>query len=172
MTLHLAGRLSRYFPEPFSRAWRTGIVTAALGAALLSGCGSGGANPHVSATPDSSSMTPVTGSPPPASVTVTDRGKGETLRLRPGEVLRIVLASTYWRFHGSPDTAVLHPVGTPEIRPKPSGCVPGGGCGTVTATYRAGAAGRAQVVATRTSCGEAMGCTAASGRYVLYVIVA
>jgi hypothetical protein len=82
-----------------------------------------------------------------------------------------VLSSTYWTFHGSSDTAVLHPVGAPEVRPQPTGCVPGGGCGTATATYRAGAAGRAQVIATRTSCGEAMGCTAASSRFVLYVIV-
>jgi hypothetical protein len=42
----------------------------------------------------------------------------------------------------------------------------------VTATYRAEGAGHAEVIATRTSCGEAMGCTAASGRFVLYVVVA
>lgn len=83
-----------------------------------------------------------------------------------------MLSSTYWKFHGSSNTAVLHPLGLPEVRPQPSGCVPGSGCGTATATYRAVAAGRVQVVATRTSCGEAMGCTAASGRFVLYVIVA
>lgn len=147
-------------------------MAAALGSALLSGCGSAGTNPRVSPPPGSSSMPEVTGSPPPGSATVTDRAKGHTIRLRLGEALRVVLSSTYWTFHDSSDTAVLRLMGSPQVRPQPSGCVAGGGCGTATATYRAKAAGRAQVIATRKSCGEAMGCTAASGRFVLYVVVA
>ncbi|GAC1634677.1 MAG: hypothetical protein NVS4B2_21600 [Chloroflexota bacterium] len=48
---------------------------------------------------------------------------------------------------------------------------PYGGCGTVTAKFRAAKAGTAQVSATRVSCGEAMGCTGAAASYRLTVRV-
>jgi len=73
--------------------------------------------------------------------------------------------------HGSSDTAVLSQVSGPSPQPQRSGCVPGGGCGTVTAVYRGTAPGQAQVTASRTSCGEAMGCTADKSHFVVYVIV-
>jgi len=41
----------------------------------------------------------------------------------------------------------------------------------VTSVYVAVAAGTAKLSASRTSCGEAMGCTAPAGRYVLRVVV-
>jgi hypothetical protein len=66
---------------------------------------------------------------------------------------------------------VLRPQGAPVVLPQPSGCVVGQGCGTVTAWYVGAAVGAAKVTASRTSCGEAMGCTAATGSFTLRVVV-
>jgi hypothetical protein len=93
------------------------------------------------------------------------------LTLRRGQRITIVLSSTYWHFQESSNPAVLQSDGQPRTSPQPSGCVPGGGCGTATATYLAVATGGAVVTATRTSCGEAMGCTGADGLYSLRVVV-
>ena len=103
-------------------------------------------------------------------VQATDNQDGGKITLRRGQRLRVVLHSTYWEFKAVSEPAVLRLVGEPQVNPK-SGCVPGQGCGTVVATYVAKAAGSALVTAERTSCGEAMGCTAAAGRYTLTVTV-
>jgi len=102
-------------------------------------------------------------------VQVGDHRDGGTVALRVGQRLRVVLHSTYWDFKAV-DSPVLHTVRAPTVAPK-SGCVPGQGCGTVTALYVARAAGTASVRAARTSCGEAMGCTGDAGSYSLTVVV-
>jgi len=51
------------------------------------------------------------------------------------------------------------------------GCVPGGGCGTVTARYSAISGGTAQVAAHRDSCGEAMRCQGTNGDWRITVVV-
>jgi predicted secreted protein len=103
--------------------------------------------------------------------TVTDQANGQTIDLQQGQVLQVVLSSTYWMIHGSSDSAVLSQLSGPNPQPQRSGCVPGQGCGIVTAAYRAVAAGQAQVSASRGVCGEALGCTAANSQFVVYVIV-
>jgi len=103
-------------------------------------------------------------------VRVTERQNNRIVTLRRGQELQVVLHSTYWQFHKTANTAVLRLVRRPKIRPNPA-CVPGGGCGTVTATYFTVAPGPALVTAERSSCGEASGCTAATGRFTLHVIV-
>jgi hypothetical protein len=85
--------------------------------------------------------------------------------------LQVVLSSTYWQFGPVTDPSVLRSEGAATVHPEPSGCVPGGGCGTATATYVAIAPGRSDVIANRVSCGEAMGCTSASGSYRVHVRV-
>lgn len=100
-----------------------------------------------------------------------DTASGHTLTLRRGQLLRVVLSSTYWQFGSAPDPAVLRAVAAPQTSPRRSGCVPGGGCGTVTATFVGVGAGRTDVVAHRSSCGEAMGCTAQASRFTLHVVV-
>ena len=99
-----------------------------------------------------------------------ERQDGHALTIRRGQRLQVVLHSTYWEFKRSSDTTVLREVGKPVVRPR-SGCVPGAGCGTVTVLYVGAATGTAEVAASRSSCGEAMGCTAASGTYTLHVAV-
>jgi hypothetical protein len=53
-----------------------------------------------------------------------------------------------------------------------SGCIPAQGCGTVTATFDAIAAGRADLSATRTSCDEQQSCIGNPGFYRVSVVVA
>ena len=103
-------------------------------------------------------------------VRATDRDNGHTVRLRPRQRLLVILSSTYWQLRGSSNSTVLRLVGQPKITPR-AGCVPGAGCGTATATYLAAIIGKATVTATRTSCGEAMGCTPAASRFTLNVVV-
>jgi len=106
----------------------------------------------------------------PRVVQASEPQNGRTLELRPGQKLRVVLHSTYWRFGKATNRGVLRREGTPQVRPFRS-CVAGGGCGTVTVTYLAVAPGSAAVRAARTSCGEAMGCTGPAGRYAVRVRV-
>ena len=116
-------------------------------------------------------VSPIPGLAATASIVkVTDRENGNTVRLRRSQRLLVVLSSTYWQIQRSSHRAVLRLVSGPSVRPT-MGCVPGAGCGTATATFLAAAAGHATVVATRTSCGEAMGCTPAQSRFILNVVV-
>lgn len=107
----------------------------------------------------------------PSAVTVGESQNGHTIHLERGEQLQVVLSSTYWQFEPASNAAVLSPNGPPRIVPKRSGCVPGEGCGTASVQYSTLARGNAEVLASRTSCGEAMGCTAATDHYVLHVVV-
>jgi hypothetical protein len=102
---------------------------------------------------------------------VTDANDGQTVTLHVGNHLQVALASTYWQFQPSSDASVLRAEGSPAASRSP-GCVPGAGCGTVAVTFTAVAPGHATVVATRTSCGEAMACQGSAGHYQVEVVVA
>jgi hypothetical protein len=104
-------------------------------------------------------------------IRVTEHQNKATLTLRRGQQLRTVLHSTYWQFQKTSNPAVLRLERPPKVRPRPSGCVAGAGCGTVTAAYLATSVGSTIVSAERRSCGEAMGCTAETGRFTLHVNV-
>jgi hypothetical protein len=123
---------------------------------VLLGCASGGA---VSAA-----------TRPLPVIHVTEKQDGGQVTLRRGQRLRVVLHSTYWEFKALSASGVLRRIGAPVVTPRP-GCVAGQGCGTVTATYIARTSGSTSVAAERTSCGEAMGCTAAAGAFKLTVSV-
>jgi hypothetical protein len=122
-------------------------------------CANGASRPTVAR-----SSTPV--------VRASELQNNKTVALRKGQRLQVVLHSTYWQFQGSTDRTVLVRTGPARVRPRLSGCVPGGGCGTVTAVYLATGSGTADVTAGRTTCGEALGCTPAASRYTLHVRVA
>ncbi|HEY2703939.1 MAG TPA: hypothetical protein VGL20_09635 [Candidatus Dormibacteraeota bacterium] len=111
-------------------------------------------------------------SPPPASRVAGEADDGGTVSLRTGGTLTVVLHSTYWQYDPPSDASVLRSAGDPVYAPdRPGSCVPGGGCGTVTARYQALRPGRAVVSAHRTSCGEAMRCTGNAGRFTVTVMV-
>lgn len=146
------------------------LVAAVVIAASLAGCGSSG----TSASPSSVAVTRAPTSSlaaTTATVTITEKDRGRTVRVRAGQRLRVVLNSTYWTMKPVTHWQVLAPDGNPVTSPEPSGCVPGGGCGSVTAVYDAVGPGSAELTATRTSCGEAMGCAASDATWMVTVLV-
>jgi hypothetical protein len=152
-----------------------------LAAALIAGCGSTGPTGAASPTPGSAgpaSSAPGSGVPlrtPPVTspriVVVRDQDNGRTLSIGVGQGLMVVLDSTYWQVTGSSDPAVLRQTGQPAVSPQPGGCVPGQGCGTVSAAFEGAAPGRADVNARRTTCGEALACTGSQTSYRVTVLV-
>lgn len=130
-------------------------------------------NASASAHATSNATPGATGSatPIPTVVSAGDADDGHAITLQTGQLLHVSLSSTYWTLADSSDPNVLRERGTPVVSPQPSGCVPGAGCGTASAVYVAVAAGTAHVSASRTSCGEAMGCTGSSGSWSLTVDV-
>jgi hypothetical protein len=122
-----------------------------------------------SARPVSSSATTAL----PVTRTVTYRANGTAIVLHVGEVVRVLLGSTYWTIRGSSNTAVLAAAGPVEhvAQGSDSSCVPGAGCGSVSQSFVARAAGRAVVSAHRVICGEAMACSPAQQDFTLTVVV-
>jgi hypothetical protein len=122
------------------------------------------------ASPHGSSTTAVATTVAPVTVTLTESDDTHAVSVRRGDVVVVVLHSTYWSFT-TPTSAVVAPDGAPVVAPMLQGCVPGGGCGTVTARYRATAAGQATLSAHRDSCGEALRCTGRQGDWQVQLTV-
>ena len=136
---------------------RLSIVSAAL---LASACsGQTGGTTSTTRSPDG----------PVVHLSVTDAGR--TVPVVDGMRLMIALDSTYWTFRPVAPGGVLRAVGQPRVVPRLGHCVPGQGCGTVTAEFVATGTGSATVEATRTTCGEALRCTAGQGDYRVQVLV-
>jgi hypothetical protein len=148
---------------------RMNVATAMTAALCATATACGGLSSTSLSTSRPSAPTPS----PRVAVTIaaSDAENGRTIIVRVGDRVSIVLDSTYWSFAGSSNMGVMAPAGRPSVSPKPSGCVPGGGCGTDTAAFVAIAPGTAQISASRTTCGEALRCTGAAGRYRLTVEV-
>jgi hypothetical protein len=88
------------------------------------------------------------------------------------ELRDVDLGSAQAQVGDSSDPAVVALVSGPTTSAAAMGtCVPGGGCGTVTAAFRALAPGRATITASRTTCGEAMRCTGTDGAWEVTVVV-
>jgi hypothetical protein len=131
----------------------TTVATLALAGCASSGSGAGG--------PASS--------PHPVHVGAGD--DGQTVHVVVGQTITLRLTSTYWHVAQAAPAAVLQ-TGDRATRPAHSpGCVPGQGCGAVTARFTAARAGRAVIAASRTSCGEALRCSPAQGSYRVRVVV-
>ncbi len=110
----------------------------------------------------------------PARTTVhlTDADNRTTIAVARGTTIVVVLNSTSWNFT-NPDAAVLPAQGDPVIVRAPIGSCgpPGQACGTESVTYIAVGAGRAEIRATRTQCGEARVCIGSEGVYSVQVNV-
>lgn len=103
------------------------------------------------------------------TVEATFSDNGHTVELTIGQRLHVALPSTFWDF-ATPTGAALRV----DVAPSPhsaASCIPGGGCGTTATTYVAVGRGSVDVTAHRGICGEAMGCTAKTGAFVLHVVV-
>jgi hypothetical protein len=160
------------------RAWILVIVAAAVAVVAVTAVGGTVlADTHrgtICPCPPPVSPAPTSpGSGGGTTVTARDTDNGHTVNLAVGDQLVVVLASTYWHFATLDDPRVLADRGPAVVAASPlgHGCVPGGGCGTVTVRYVAVAAGQVTVAADRTSCGEAMACTGGNGTYRLHVVV-
>jgi hypothetical protein len=106
------------------------------------------------------------------AIEISETSNGLTLSLSVGATLRLVLHNTYWTIGGSSASSVLALTAPPVYSGAgPISCIPGAGCGTVTASFRALAPGKAVVTAVRTSCGEALRCIGGDGAFEATVIV-
>jgi hypothetical protein len=144
--------------------WRVAIAASLL----LAACGSSGANaPGRGGTSATSGAT----SPPPSphTVVVTKLQNHTVVPIRVGDVLKVRLDSTYWRF-GTPSGSELRSTAKPSYAPNRD-CVPGGGCGTVTAEYEAVRAGTAAVRASRTVCGEVVRCLPPERTFTVTIVI-
>ena len=104
----------------------------------------------------------------PTTHRLDEHANGSTVQVNLGDTVVVVLHSTYWAF--AAPQAALQPVGAAQ--PSPSHCpVMGSGCGTVTATYKAGHVGQTTLHAHRDSCGEARRCTASESDWSVTVNV-
>jgi hypothetical protein len=150
---------------------RIRVVMVTVAALMLSGCGRP-ASPGPAA-PSVAGSAAVASSGDAAPVTVDEADNGRTLTLSVGDELVVRLNSTYWRFAAPASGGAVVSLGPQQVSASAPGvaCVPGAGCGVVTASFRAVAAGGETISADRTSCGEALRCQGTEGTYRLYLVV-
>ena len=134
---------------------KTLLLAPALGAALmLVGCNGG-----------SSSSGGTSASTSTSTHQLDEASNGKHLNVHFGDTIVVTLHSTYWTF-GVPGGFILQPITPPQVG-KGINCpsVPGSGCGTVSMTYNVGKVGSGSLNAHRTTCGEALKCTAAQSTW-------
>ena len=157
---------------------RTAACSAGLGLAMgLLGCGqpaTPSADPGRTAPAPAPALVSPAASPsltpasPPGVVRLTERDNHTTVTVPVGTRLDVTLASTYWSLSSS-SPALLQAVGA--TRHPRGACRPGAGCGSTQLTLLTRTGGTSNVGGLRTSCGEALRCTAATGRYLVHVHV-
>ena len=130
--------------------------------------------PSTTALPGPSTTAPMatTSSADAHETVVSEADTGRTLTLHRGDIVTVVLHSTYWQFGAPSNGAVVTPDGSPSYAPMGRGCVAGQGCGTATARFRVVGTGRSTISASRTVCGEAMACAADQQHWSISVDVA
>jgi hypothetical protein len=97
------------------------------------------------------------------NLALNEFNNGKVVVVTTGSHITITLHSTYWTLAPLTNHKVLAQQGSTHTAPRlpasANGCVPGQGCGTVTAHFLATGSGQIRLRASRTSCGEAMRCT-------------
>ena len=95
-----------------------------------------------------------------------------------GSTLHLVLHSMFWTLNAPAAGSAIKVMGDPVSSPimpgpdAPANCrLPGMGCGTLDWTIKAVRVGTVSLIATRTSCGEALQCTGTNGRFSVRVRV-
>ncbi len=102
---------------------------------------------------------------------ISDTDNGATITLKQGARLKVILHSTYWKFNTIANGEIVKQLTEPAYAPDKSVGIPGTGAGTVIVEYQAIGAGTTAISASRTSCGEAMGCLGNQGSFLLHVVV-
>jgi hypothetical protein len=108
---------------------------------------------------------------PARTVHVSEKQNGATVHAHVGDTVVVTLHNTYWTL-ASVHGGVLAPLAAGGPSPGGSGCphIPGTGCGVVMRGYHVQQAGSATLAAHRTSCGEALRCTAKTGSWRVTVV--
>jgi len=165
-------------PTRLERGRRRTAAACSVGLGLavgLLGCGQPATPPP---DPDRTASAPVSPSAaaspslkpasPPGVVRLTERDNHTTVTVPVGTRLDVTLASTYWSLSSS-SPAILRAAGA--TRHSRGACRPGAGCGSTELTLLTRTVGTSDVVGLRTSCGEALRCTPATGRYLVHLHV-
>jgi predicted secreted protein len=112
------------------------------------------------------------------SKSLTESNINQVVSVKIGSQISLTLHSTYWSLAKQSKSSALTSKGAPVIKPifpspaAPHGCsVVGSGCGTQTWKFVASKVGTGHLIATRTTCGEAMRCTGTNGRFEVTVKV-
>ena len=109
---------------------------------------------------------------------LSEKNASKTVVVKVGARVELTLHSMYWQLAVPAKSSSLTSNGQPILKPifpsatAPAGCrVAGSGCGTQTWEFMASKTGLTHLIASRTTCGEAMKCTGANGRFEVVVKV-
>lgn len=109
---------------------------------------------------------------------LSEKNASKTVVVKLKSRVELTLHSMYWQLAVPAKSSSLTSKGQPILKPifpspsAPAGCrIAGSGCGTQTWEFVASKVGITHLVASRTTCGEAMRCTAANGRFTVTVKV-
>ncbi len=165
-------------PTRLERGRRCTAAACSVGLAMtigLLGCGQPATPPPdpgrtapAPVSPSAAASPSLKPAPPPGVVRLTERDNQTTVTVPVGTRLDVTLASTYWSLSSS-SPAILRAAGA--TRHSRGACRPGAGCGSTELTLLTQTVGTSDVVGLRTSCGEALRCAAATGRYLVHLQV-
>ena len=112
------------------------------------------------------------------SKSFSETNSNQVASVKIGSQISLTLHSMYWTLAKQSKTSSLTAKGAPVLKPifpgptAPHGCsIAGSGCGTQTWKFVASKVGTTHLIATRTTCGEAMRCIDANGRFEVTVKV-
>jgi hypothetical protein len=113
-----------------------------------------------------------------STTVLSEKNASKTVAVKLGANVELTLHSMYWQLAVPAKSSSLTSKGQPILKPifpsatAPAGCrISGSGCGTQTWEFVATKVGLTRLIASRTTCGEAMQCTGANGRFVVTVKV-
>lgn len=109
-----------------------------------------------------------------ASVVISESSNAKVVTVARGSHFTVTLHSTYWSI--KPVTGhIVTQIGKTLVKGSlmygTQRCVPGQGCGTVTANYVANAAGTVRLNASRTTCGEVLLCSKSQSHWTVVIRV-
>ena len=106
-----------------------------------------------------------------SALQIADSANGKTFKVKSGSIIKVTLNSTFWNFQSSTGINGSETPTMTAIMPgptAPANCqLPGVGCGTVVWKFKAGKPGRANFIASRTLCGEALRCSAKQSKFTV-----
>ena len=106
-----------------------------------------------------------------SALQIADSANGKTFKVKSGSIIKVTLNSTFWNFQSSTGINGSESPTMTAIMPgptAPANCqLPGVGCGTVVWKFKAGKPGRANFIASRTLCGEALRCSAKQSKFTV-----